>query len=104
MIVVLLLKEMLAELGHTLVGPATNVGTALEIAERSAVDVAILDVDLGGQESYPVAAALAAREIPFIFSTGYRRDRLPDRYKEGLMLQKPFQEDDLQAALEAARS
>lgn len=99
MMAVLLLEEMLAELGHTVVGPAAHLGAALEIAERDALDVAILDVNLDGEESYPVAAALDARDIPFIFSTGYSRERLRDPYCHGTILQKPFQERQLEKAL-----
>jgi CheY-like chemotaxis protein len=102
MMVVLLLEEMLADLGHTVVGPVAHLGAALEMAEHDALDVAILDGNLDGQESYPVAAALAARDIPFIFSTGYSRERLRDPYCHGTILQKPFQERELQKALAAA--
>jgi hypothetical protein len=43
-------------------------------------DVAVLDVNLSGQKSFPIADALVARSVPFAFSTGYHKqpaNRLP---------------------------
>ena len=62
---------MLAELDCEVVGPVARLAKALEMAQRQALDVALLDVNLGGQEICPVAEALAAREIPFVFVSGY---------------------------------
>ena len=67
--------------------------------ETGGIDVAVLDVNLNGQLSYPVADALAARGIPFVFSTGYGKDRLPDGYRSFPVLQKPFHVDELGDAL-----
>jgi hypothetical protein len=55
----------------------------------------MLDVNLNGQLSYPVADALAARGVPFVFSTGYHKDRLLDRYRIFPALQKPFHLSEL---------
>jgi CheY-like chemotaxis protein len=104
-LVALLLEDMLAELGHTVVGPVARLDKALEMAKQEAVDLAILDVRISGQEVYPVAETLTARGIPFIFSTGYgiRGLRLP--YRGRPVLQKPFRRHDLQEALvEACRA
>ena len=69
--VALLLEDMLTELHHEVVGPVARLDKALEIAQWQALDVALLDVNLNGEEIYPVAEALAVREIPFVFVTGY---------------------------------
>ena len=69
--VALLLEDMIADLGHRVVGPVGRLGKALDVANREAIDVAILDVNVDGKEVYPVAEALAARHIPFAFVTGY---------------------------------
>ena len=50
----------------------------------------LLDVNLKGEMSHPVADALAARGVPFVFSTGYHKDSLPDRYRTFPARQKPF--------------
>jgi DNA-binding response OmpR family regulator len=62
-------------------------------------DAAVLDLNLDGQPSYPVADALAARGVPFLFSTGY--DRLQGEYNSLPRLQKPFAPRELAVALAA---
>src|SRR6266851_1501425 len=93
--VALFLEDMLAELDHEVVGPIARLDKALEMAQRQALDVALLDVNLNGQEIYPVAEALAAREIPFVFVTGYGSGALRAPYRDRPTLQKPFRRDDL---------
>jgi CheY-like chemotaxis protein len=83
-----LLEDMLADLGCAIVGPAARVNQALAMLD--AVDAAVLDVNLNGQMSYPVADALAARGVPFVFSTGYNKVSLPNSYQSFPVLQKPF--------------
>lgn len=97
--VALLLEEMLAELGHTVVGPVARLDKAVELAWQEAVDVAILDVNVDGKEVYPVAEALATRGIPFVFSTGYGRTGLRAPYGDRPTLQKPFHRSDLRDLL-----
>ena len=98
-LVALLLEDMLAELGHTVVGPVARLDKALEIAQLEAFDVAILDVNINGEEAYPIAEALAARGIPFVFSTGYGKQSLRAPYSDRPALQKPFERHDLQKLL-----
>ena len=95
-LVPLLLEDILSELGHTVVGPVARLDKALETAQREAFDVAILDVNINGEDSYPIAEVLAARGIPFVFSTGYGKKSLPAPYSDLPALQKPFQRHDLQ--------
>ncbi len=95
-LVALLLEDMLAELGHTVVGPVGRLDKALETVQLEAFDVAILDVNINGGDVYPIAEALAARDIPFVFSTGYDKKSLPASYSDRPALQKPFQRHDLQ--------
>jgi CheY-like chemotaxis protein len=100
MMVALLVESMLAELGHIVVGPVGGVEKALQMAEREEVDLAILDVNIRGGASYPVATALDARGVPFIFATGYGQAGLAGPYKDRPTLQKPYRLDDLRAAVE----
>jgi CheY-like chemotaxis protein len=99
MIVAWLLQDMLAELGCVVVGPAATVGQALAMIDAQAVDVALLDVNLNGEMSYPVADALVARGVPFVFSTGYDKDRLLESYRTVPVLQKPYHHSELSDAL-----
>jgi CheY-like chemotaxis protein len=93
--VALLLEDMLAELGHEIVGPVARLDKALAMARRQVVDVALLDVNLNGEEIYPVAEALAARKIPFAFVTGHGLGALRAPYRDRPTLQKPFRRHDL---------
>ena len=100
--VALLIEGELAGLGCEIIGPVGRLDKALEIAQREAVDVAILDVNINGDEVYPVAEALAARGIPFVFVSGYGRQGLRAPYRDRPTLQKPFRVDDLVGVLEEA--
>ena len=60
------------------------------IEAAGALDAAVLDINLNGQMSYPVADALVARRVPFLFATGYGRDSVTNGYRSFPMLQKPF--------------
>jgi CheY-like chemotaxis protein len=93
--IALLLEDMLAELGHTIAGPVARLDAALAMARSEAFDVAFLDVNLDGQEVYPVAEVLAARGTPFIFVTGYGKTGLRAPYGDRPTLQKPFRRHDL---------
>lgn len=102
-LIALLLESMLGELGYAVLGPIAGLDEAVKIAKRGAIDAAILDVNINGNQTYAVAAELAARGIPFVFATGYDAATLPDRYRDRPMLQKPFLQADLQKVLVAAR-
>jgi DNA-binding NtrC family response regulator len=97
--VVWLLEDMLADLGCAVVGPASSVNQALAIIDAEAIDAAVLDINLNGQMSYPIADALGARGVPFVLSTGYDRDTLPDNYRTFPVLQKPIQRSELSDTL-----
>jgi CheY-like chemotaxis protein len=96
--VAMLVEDMLTELGHSVVGPAMRLDRALPLAREAEFDFAILDVNLGGQLSYPVAEVLRARGIPFIFATGYGRNGVEDAYRDTITLMKPFERSDVQRA------
>jgi len=100
-LVALLLEELLTELGCMPVGIAARYDEALQLAEDSQVDVAILDVNVAGREVYPVAELLAERRIPLIFSTGYGPSSLPERWRTCAVLGKPYTLKDLEKALHA---
>jgi CheY-like chemotaxis protein len=87
----LLLEDMLADLGCKVVGTACNFSRALELAEcQESIDVAILDVNLGGEPVLPVADVLSGRGIPFLFATGAGAGGLPADWQGHCTLQKPM--------------
>jgi CheY-like chemotaxis protein len=63
-------------------------------------DAALLDTNLSGERVDELAALLTRRNIPFAFITGYGREALPEGFHEGLLLTKPFSQDQLRAMLE----
>jgi CheY-like chemotaxis protein len=96
-----MLQAMLEAAGCLVAGPIPRLPEALEAAEQVSCDVAVLDVNLAGERIDPVAAALSARDIPFVFVTGYAPDSLPGGFSERPRLCKPFRQADLLATLAA---
>jgi CheY-like chemotaxis protein len=92
-------EEWLIELGHVVAGPAGNLDCALDLA-ATPIDGAIIDVSLGRETGYPVAEALAARGVPFIFATGYGQEDLDPSWRGHPTLTKPFEFDAFRAAVE----
>ncbi len=97
----MLLDGMLTDLGYTVVAEAGRVDEALAVAQKAEFDVAILDVNLNGQPITPVAEALVRRGLPFVFATGYGQRGVPDAFRNNVTLQKPFQMEALERAIEA---
>jgi hypothetical protein len=60
-------------------------------------------VNVAGEPIYPVAEALDARKIPFVFSTGYGSAGIKDAFRNRPVLQKPFAQNDLKQKLLLAR-
>jgi CheY-like chemotaxis protein len=76
MMLMMLIEDALADAGcRPLI--ASRIPKAVALSETEAIDCAILDVNLAGEDVYPVADVLSRRDIPFIFSTGYGTDSLP---------------------------
>lgn len=95
MMVVLDLEDMIEEMGHIVAATATRIDAALERAGNLDIDLAILDVNVAGRMSFPVAEILRRRGIPFIFATGYGVSALPSELHGHPTLQKPFRMADL---------
>jgi two-component SAPR family response regulator len=79
-----------------------SIDNALKFLADVRPDFVILDVDLNGTRSYPIAALLRSREIPFVFVSGYYAAMLDAAYADVRILQKPFRIGDLDSAIEAA--
>jgi CheY-like chemotaxis protein len=83
------IQDLLEIGGCEIVGPAATVAAALDLVARSTLDGAVLDINLGGELSFPVAAALIERDIPFLFLTGYSDIVVPPQYRGMRKLDKP---------------
>jgi CheY-like chemotaxis protein len=99
MLVAMNIEDMLLELGHEVAGLASRLGPALALARESRFDAAMLDVNLAGEPSFPVADLLIDRGVPFLFATGYGRQGIEEKYRGYPMLQKPFRAVELGEAL-----
>lgn len=95
------LRRICRGLGGEVAGLAANVEQARRMAADDTLDLAILDIDLRGQDVFEVAAILEERGTPFVFVTGYRRGHLPERYRSRPLVAKPFSREDLLAGIEA---
>lgn len=99
-LVAMFLEDVLLDLGCVCVGPVGRVQDALILLNGTAVDAAVLDVNVAGERVFPVANRLAEMKAPFIFATGYGEAGLPDAYRSRIVLQKPYSAAALQKALE----
>jgi len=95
-----LLQMQLVHSGALVIGLAASVAEALRLLEEASPDVALLDYRLAHNEtSEPVAAALAARGVPFVLATGMTAEQLPVAMRSGVLLIKPYLSAELSKAL-----
>jgi CheY-like chemotaxis protein len=92
-------EDMIEELGATVVGPAFSVAQALKLAEASALDAALLDVNVRDESIVPVRDLLRARGVPFVFATGYGAERSRDVTEGSPVVDKPYSKDRIARAL-----
>ena len=103
-LVAMMIEAMVEELGARVAGTHNDINGALAFvaASHAAIDVAVLDLNLGGQRSYDIAAALLGHGIPVVFSTGYDDDAIPAEWRHVPRLSKPFLLNELALALDTA--
>lgn len=91
--------EYVEQQGYTVLGPFSSAEQALAQIAVEPPDVAILDINLGNdQTSEPVAAELTAKGVPYAFLTGYGSgDMLPDKYDHIERVAKPAHPGKVQA-------
>lgn len=97
-LIALLLEDMIGELGADFVGPCFSLATALAAARLEDFDVALIDLNLGGERADEVAAILSERGIPFALATGSPDDSY--RLGQTAVLQKPFGFAEVAGALQ----
>jgi DNA-binding response OmpR family regulator len=100
-VVALTMEATLRRGGYDVVGPAASVRQALRRLDAERPEAAVLDVNLDGETVFPVADALAERQVPFVFVTGYERPDLPAAHRERPVLGKPCDPRVLLARLAA---
>ena len=97
------LAGMLQDLGHSVVSTATRVAGGMEFARYGDLDMAILDINVHGVASFPLASILQDRGIPVIFASGYGESGLIDGFRDALVLTKPYGMDHLSQVVAKAR-
>lgn len=101
-LVAMMMKDILAEFGFSVIGPFSRVAEAMVAAVHEDFDAGIIDVNLGGEFVYPVADVLVARDIPFVFVTGYGVESIENRFAHVPIIKKPVQRAVLQKIFVAA--
>ena len=101
-IIAMTAEDMLEELGCETAAVASSLAEAMEAVGSVSFDVALLDINLNGAESLPVAARLREMGLPFVFTTGYGAAGSGPEYRDVPLVTKPYQIADLERAIEAA--
>jgi len=97
MLVAMMMKDMLTDLGFSVVGPFSRIAEALPVASADDLEAAVLDINLNGELVYPVAEALVKRGVPVVFVTGYGAESIDRRFVEVPVLQKPIERQVLES-------
>lgn len=101
-IIAMTAEDMLDEIGCVTAGVAATLAEAEAAVSRGGFDVALLDINLNGVDSLPVAARLTAAGRPFVFTTGYGAGGRDSRYDHVPLVTKPYQPKDLAEAIAQA--
>ena len=84
------LAQALGAAGAAVVGPVATLAEAVAALDAGAIDGAVLDVNLRGEMSFPIADRLDSARIPYVITTGYSAESLPERFRGKLRVEKPF--------------
>jgi CheY-like chemotaxis protein len=102
-LIAMMLEDFLDALGHNVTASCDNVADALGHIASGGFDVAILDVRLrDGEQSWPIADALADAGMPFVLATGGHVEPPPERHAAAPVLAKPYTIDAIEPALAKA--
>lgn len=93
-----MLEELVEELGAEVVGPACSLDRARQLLAAREIDFAILDINIEGETSYPIAEDLRRRGAPFLFTTGYDAGEIDGRFGCPVIT-KPFDPSYLQGVV-----
>lgn len=101
-LIAMMLEDFLESLGHSVSATCDTVGDALSEVERGGFDLAILDVNLKGENVWPVASQLRERGLPFIIASGGHVDPPPAEFASVPLIEKPYTVDRVTPAIDAA--
>jgi len=98
----MMLEDFLESLGHTVAATCDTVRDAMTAADRGGFDLAILDVNLKGENVWPVATRLKEQGVPFVIASGGHVDPPPREFESVPLIEKPYTVDRVTPAIEAA--
>ena len=101
-LIAMMLEDFLETLGHKVHASCETVGDAVAEADKGGFDVAILDVNLKGENVWPVAHKLREKQIPFVIATGGHVEPPPTEFANAPVIEKPYTVDRVTPALEKA--
>ena len=101
-LILMMLAEMVHDLGHLVISEATNIETAMSLAETRSFDLALLDVSIDGSLINQVVHVLDGRGVPIVFVSGYSHRTMPAELQGRLLVEKPFSQNSLFYAINRA--
>src|SRR3954465_7684551 len=101
-LIAMMLEDFLDSLGHTVRGTCDSVQCALDEIEKGGLPRAILDVNLKGENVWPVATKLRERKVPLVIATGGHVDPPPPELNDAPVIEKPHTVARVTPAIEAA--
>jgi CheY-like chemotaxis protein len=101
-IIAMTAEDMLEQIGCVVAGVAASFDQAMAAAEGGGFDAALLDINLNGVSSLPVAQRLREKGMPFVFATGYGTAGRGDENRDVPVVAKPYRIEALSAAIEEA--
>ena len=101
-VIAMMLEDFLDSLGHSVRGICDSVHGALDEVEKGGFDLAILDVNLKGENVWPVASRLREKNVPFVIATGGHVDPPPPEFNDAPVIEKPYTVDRVTPAIDAA--
>ena len=101
-LIAMMLEDFIESLGHDVRGPCESVAEALAMVEVDGFDLAILDVNLKGENVWPVATKLREKNVPFVIATGGHVDPPPPEFNNAPVIEKPYTIDRVSPIIDAA--
>lgn len=96
----MLLGEMLTDMGGIVSATAYGYEQARKAVDHEEIDCAVLDINLSGTLSFPLADALKKRGVPFLFCTAFSAGvKAYPNASDVMRIEKPVRSDDLRAAV-----
>lgn len=97
-LIAMLVEAWIADMGHEPIGPAYSLADAHGFVEGQ-LDAAVVDLTLGPESGVPIAEALLAKGVPFVYATGQAEGQLDHLPPSAGVLMKPYSFEAFVAAV-----